>query len=157
MAFKVFTAYGAASRPEATLRASGYLFLSKGILRRAGDRPFTHYQLQYDEETGRLGIALGGAARAVVDNAYRPLSKEPSGASLNLMPLLRYYGFPPVTEKRVLPVTFEENLIVIELFDGMMRSPTPLEATATQPVAPPPPQVPMSQPTRDDFDDDIPF
>jgi hypothetical protein len=143
MAFRVFTAYGAASRPEATLRSSGYLFLSKGILQRAGDEKATYCQLQFDEEEGRLGIKL---ARASFDGeGMRQMSIEPSGASVNILPLLRYYGFPALKGKRVLPVRFEDGLIVLDLADEMQKPAKQRRSFLEQEQA------------KEAFDDDIPF
>jgi hypothetical protein len=144
MAFRVFDAYGAASRPEATLRASGYLFISKGIMSRAGKESATRYQLRFDPDNGRCGIMLLDDRDTGFDEGVRRLNVEASGASLTLLPLLRYYGFPAVKEKKVLPVAFEDDLIIINLFDEFMK-----------PADPKPARQPMSQPQRDEFDDDI--
>lgn len=117
MAFEVFDAYGAATRPEATLRASGYLFLSRGILKRGGSENATHAQLLYDETADRLGIKLGGDVDALLSSGFKEMSREKSGASVNLLPLLRYYGLPEpkLVGKQVLPVEFDGGMIVIEL------------------------------------------
>lgn len=118
MAFTIFEAYGAASRPEATLRASGYLFLSKGILKRAGNEEATHIQLLFDEESNRLGMNFYDEMLDGVDlPGVRELSQEKSGVSVNILPLLRYYGFPDPKRigKQVFPVKFEEELAVIDL------------------------------------------
>lgn len=117
MAFEVFDAYGAATRPEATLRASGYLFLSRGITKRAGNENATHAQLLYDESSDRLGIKLGSEVDALVDGGYREASREKSGIAVNLLPLLRYYRLPipKYVGKQVLPVEFDGGMIVIEL------------------------------------------
>lgn len=145
MAFEVFDAYGAASRPEATLRASGYLFISKGIMRRAGKADATHCQLQYDADTGRLGVVLTDKDAAMFDEGIRPINVEKSGASINLVPLLRYYGLPTSFKgKLILPVTFDNNLIVMELYDAVTAHSSPK-------------QVPTKVATREEFDDDIPF
>ena len=117
MAFTVFDAYGAATRPEATLRASGYLFLSRGILKRAGNEAATHAQLLFDEDEERLGIKLLDEFNDLSESSVRELSQEKSGVSMNLTPLLRYYNFPDPKEvgKQVFAVTFEEGIIVIDL------------------------------------------
>lgn len=145
--FQVFDAYGAASRPEATFRSSGYLFLSRGILKRAGNEHATHAQLLFDETDNRLGIKLCGADEAGASaRGVREVILERSGASVNLVPLLRYFGFPEakVIGKRVLPVTFDKGLIVTEL-----QSLREAEAKPKGVQAPPP--------DPEDFDDDIPF
>lgn len=150
MTFRVFTSYGAASRPEATLRGSGYLFLSKGILQRAGNSAAAHCQLQFDEQSGRLGIKLLADGHELFEDGARRLTVEKSGASINILPLLRYYGFPRLEGKRVLPVKFEGDLIVIELSDEFMKpepeKPARLSITAQE-----------KQEAKEEFDDDIPF
>jgi hypothetical protein len=140
LAFKVFTAYGAASRPEATFRLSGYLFLSKGILKRAGCEDATHAQLQFDEDDNVLGIRLAESRMDLIEDGYREAIQEKSGIAVNILPLLRFYGFPEAKEigKRVLPVSFEEGFITIEV--GSLRK----KATA-------------AAATGGEFDDDIPF
>jgi hypothetical protein len=115
VAFKLFEAYGAASRPEATLRASGYLFLSRGILKRAGNEHAKYCQLMFDENNGFLGVKLVTQGVDVKTDSTREMTTERSGAAVNIMPVLRYYGFPKLKGKKVLEVTFEEGLIVISL------------------------------------------
>ena len=112
MGFQVFEAYGAASRPEATLRASGYLFLSKGILKRGGMEGATHAQLMFDEETDKLGVSLYMDPTGENDT-IRELSREKSGASINIVAVLRYYRFPDMKKigKRVLSVDFDEDFV----------------------------------------------
>lgn len=144
VAFKIFDAYGAASRPEATLRASGYVFLSKGILKRAGTEDATHAQLMYDDEEDRLGIKLYRKIDAEFEDAVREMSIEKSGASVNILPLIRYYDLadPKKLGKRILPVQFENGLVVIDL--------KPLrEAKGSA--------APQKEAAESEFDDDIPF
>lgn len=116
MAFKVFDAYGAASRPTATLRVSGYVFLSKGILMRAGSEESTHAELSFDDETQRVGIRL---VHDVVDGtdatSIRQINTEKSGVSVNILPLLRFYGYGKPTKKHVLDVEFDEGMVIINL------------------------------------------
>ena len=116
MAFKVFDAYGAASRPTATLRVSGYVFLSKGILKRANGEGAKHAELMFDEETGQVGIRLvSDFWDDVKSPSIRPVSVENSGISVNLLPLLRFYGLGKPTEKHVLDVEFDEGMVIIDL------------------------------------------
>lgn len=117
MGFRVFEEYGAASRPEATLRTSSYLFLSKGIMKRAHqDRP-SHAVLLYDETNDRLGIELFSGYDAMVQEAAKEVSVEKSGIAVNLAALIRYYDLPDprIVGKHVLPVTFEDGMIVIDM------------------------------------------
>jgi hypothetical protein len=115
--FKVFSAYGAASRPVATLRSSGYVFLSRGIAARAGHESATHYELMFSDENSQLGIRLYTEPDVNPDApSVRQTISEKSGISLTIVPLLRFYGFPDLGKgKRLLPVTFEQDMIVIDL------------------------------------------
>jgi len=117
MAFQIFDAYGAASRPEATLRASGYLFLSKGILKRAGDEHAKYCQVLFDEENSLLGIKLidSGTSDLAAAAGVKEMMIEKSGASVNLVPLMKFYGIPKRKDKTVLEVKFDEGLIVIPI------------------------------------------
>ena len=159
MAFEVFTAYGAASRPEATLRTSGYLFVSKGIMKRAQSENATHAQLMYDEIENRLGIRLYDTFDVPENESVREVSPEKSGIAVNLMPLLRFYGFPgpKILGKRVLPITLDGNVIVIDLktlrqTPAVKQTPVVREIPAER-VKSAPPKSPQSE----EFDDDIPF
>lgn len=161
MPFKVFDAYGAASRPEATLRASGYLFVSKGIMKRARSERATFAQLMYDESEQKLGIRLYDEFDVPGDGSAPKVSVEASGVAVNILPLLRYYGLPEpkVTGKRVLPVSFEDQVIVIDLKQVKDVKAAAVPAPASAPVrtesplkASPPAPKPM-----EGSDDDIPF
>lgn len=144
VAFKIFDAYGAASRPEATLRASGYIFLSKGILKRAGTEDATHAQLMYDDDEDRLGIRLYREIDAEFEEAIREMSVEKSGASVNILPIIRYYDLadPKKLGKRILPVQFENSMVVIDL--------KPLREAKDA-------AAPQKEAEESGFDDDIPF
>ena len=113
MAFKVFDKYGAASRQEVTVRASGYAFMSHGILGRMGKEHATHFRALYDEDTGR--VALDFTNSPDNDGTWRELSKEKSGVSANIMPLLRFYNLNLGGKKRVLPVQIENDFLVMDI------------------------------------------
>src|SRR5579863_4478283 len=106
MPFEVFDAYGAASRPEATLRASGHLFISRGIVKRSGREDATYYQLQFDEDTDRMAIRMCRNYDKISEQGVREVIQEKSGIAINIVPLLRYYNFPMPKTKVVLPVDF---------------------------------------------------
>ena len=152
MPFKDFDAYGAASRPEATLRASGYLFLSKGIMKRARCEGATLSKLMFDEENDVLGISLYSDFDTSPSESIREATVEKSGISVNLTPLLRYYNFPEMKDigKQVFPVTFDAKIIVMSL-KGLRTAEPPV---VSKPVNTPEPEGVASE---HDFDDDIPF
>lgn len=145
MAFKVFDAYGAAARPEATLRASGQLFLSRGILKRSGREDAAFYQLQFDEDTDRLAIKLCRKEDESREAGVREALQEKSGIAINVVPLLRYYNFRVPKTKVMLPVTFESGLVIADISTLRQGGETSGQAGGAQ-----------SQ-EREDFDDDIPF
>lgn len=113
MAFEVFTSYGAAAREEATLRASGYLFLSKNLLRRIEAEHSEHVILLYDAETSRLGV------RAALPNdpadQKRAVSAEASGSAVNIAPVLRYYRLSQPPKKVKLDASIENRMLVIDM------------------------------------------
>lgn len=113
MAFKVFDKYGAASRQEVTIRASGYAFMSHGILARMGREDATHFQALYDEETGR--VALNFTNSPDNDGTWRELSREKSGVAANILPVLRFYNLNLGGKKRVLPVQIEDDYLVMDI------------------------------------------
>ena len=128
MPFKVFDAYGAASRPEATLRTSGYLFLSRGIVKRAGKENATHAQIMFDEESDQLAIRLHDQLDIEVlvnDGTIKEVSSEKSGISVNLAAPIRYYNFPDpkAVGKQVFQVNFIDGLIVIDMRDYRKAKP----------------------------------
>ena len=123
MGFKVFDAYGAASRPTATLRVSGYMFLSKSIQKQAGSEHPTHVQLSFDEDSDKVGIRfLTDFVDDTDSPSIREVSTEKSGISANLLPLLRFYRFSKPTKKHVFPVEFEDGMVVVDLSELRPKS-----------------------------------
>jgi hypothetical protein len=156
MTFKVFDAYGAAARPEATLRASGQLFLSRGILKRSGREDATFYQLQFDEDTDRLAVKACRKYDESSETGVREALQEKSGIAINVIPLLRYYNFPMPKTKIVLPVTFESGLVVVDLKELRNQSAGGRKAAALGEDNHGSGKNVEEQRTED-FDDDIPF
>lgn len=125
MGFKIFTEYGASSRNEATLRVSGYLFISNAILKRlnvdtSGEEIQQGAILLFDEDSNLLGIKLSEEYDQKQQD-QRKLSKEQSGAAINILPLLRFYGFDKPTEKHLLKVDVRENMYVIDLSEIKLK------------------------------------
>jgi len=113
MAFEIFTAYGAAARGEATLRASGYLFLSRALMGRIRAEESQHVVLLYDPETNRLGIRPANGSDSA--EIQRAVSLEPSGTAVNIVPVLRCYDIRQPKKKVRLEAKVEENMLVIDL------------------------------------------
>jgi len=129
-------------------------------MKRARSENATFAQLMFDEVEGKLGIRLYDEFDNPADGTAREASVEKSGVAVNLVPLLRYYGIPEpkVTGKQVLPVTFDDQVIVIDLkaLREIKGKPARIPPTP-QRVAPPPPPPSRTQQPQEEFDDDIPF
>lgn len=113
MAFEVFTAYGAAARGEATLRASGYLFLSRALMGRIHAEESEHLVLLYDAETNRLGVRPANGSDSA--EIQRAASREPSGTAVNIVPVLRCYDMKQPKRKVRLDAKVEKEILVIDL------------------------------------------
>lgn len=114
MGFKVFEEYGAAARDGATLRVSGYLFLSKGLLRRVDAENAQGARLLYDEEGACLGVEFYDDYDKN-RTEIRALSREKSGSAINILPLLRFYGYGKPIEKQTLKVEKQGAMLVMDL------------------------------------------
>ena len=120
MGFEVFTAYGVAARGEATLRASGYLFLSKALLQRIGvEGADEQLVLLYDKAAAKLGIRRPQEGDPT--EALRSLSNEPSGAAVNVVPLLKFYGIARPKQKLRLETTYEGGFLVVDMNPALLQ------------------------------------
>lgn len=151
MPFEVFDAYGAAARPEVTLRASGQLFVSRGILKRSGREDATLYQLQFDEDTDRLAIKMCRNYDKLNEQGVREAIREKSGIAINVLPLLRYYNLQVPKQKVVFPVGFENGGLVIVDLKGLRGRPDGSKQAAASK------EQPTTGTRSEEFDDDIPF
>jgi hypothetical protein len=113
MPLEVFTAYGAAGRLEATLRASGYLFLSSALLRRIHAEAAEAVVLLFDQEAKLLAVRAPRPDDP--PPALRSVSKEPSGVAVNIVPLLASYNFPKPRRKLRLPVQTRGDMLLVEM------------------------------------------
>jgi hypothetical protein len=115
MGFEVFSAYGAASRDQATLRASGYLFVPSGMIQAIAAEGVTHVVLMYDKAATKLAI------RAPRDDetpeVWREVVHEKSGIVVNIVPLLKTYKLQQPKKKVKLPaqVDSEQPWVVIDM------------------------------------------
>ena len=113
MGFKVFEEYGAAARDEATLRISGYLFLSKGLLKRVNAEDSNGAVLLFDEDNKRIGIKFCDEYDSSKPE-IRNVSKERSGVAVNILPLLKFYGMEKPEKKQTLKVSTDEDMLIID-------------------------------------------
>lgn len=111
--FKPFTTWGASSRSSITLRTSGALFVSKNILNKLLPNPQAVI-LYFDEHYARIGIQFIEKFRDEIEGC-RKISKEKSGISFNVLPLLKHYGIENVKKRKQFRVKLEADLLVIDL------------------------------------------
>jgi transposase len=98
---------------------------------------------QFDEDTDRLAIKLCHRNDESSQSGVKEALLEKSGIAINVVPLLRYYNFRVPKAKMVMPVTFESDLVVVEL-KGLREAAEPSGQKSVTGE-------------REDFDDDIPF
>jgi hypothetical protein len=114
MPFQVFTSYGAASRIEATLRASGYLFIPQALFDQISDSgDTTKLVLLVDAEHMKLGVRL--ATDTDPASALRDATKENSGVSVNIVPIMRTMKLVKPKKKLRLDVTVDGNMLVLSM------------------------------------------
>lgn len=118
MAFQIFTSYGAASRSEATLRASGYLFLPRAMMLGIGaDSDTTKVVLLYDAAQSLLAIRLPRFDD--FENAQRDVSQEKSGTAVNIVPLLKTMKLVRPKKKLSLPVEQQDDMLVVNMTSAL--------------------------------------
>lgn len=111
MSYEKFTAYGAGSRDKCTLRASGYLFVPRGLCTAAGESSPTKVLLYFDETEQKLAI-VPFEPLLEDDRDARDTSVEPSGVAIHLVPLLKVYGYAKPSKKILLDavvIDFQEK------------------------------------------------
>lgn len=113
MAFELFDSYGAGARNEATLRASGYLFLSKSMIQAIHADKEKFLVLMYDREENKLGVRVPTPNDP--ESARREVSIEKSGIAINIVPVLKSYGLEKPKKKARLPVAIAQQMIIVEM------------------------------------------
>jgi hypothetical protein len=113
MGFELFDNYGAASRGEATLRASGYLFIPSALLQRHRIKSAEYVEVYYDDKERLVGLKFYENEQKE-RHAQRKASQEKSGVAVNLLPLLRQWGVDKPTKKS-LEVQQEDGLLTVDI------------------------------------------
>jgi len=113
MSFRKFTEYGAASRTNVTIRTNDLLFISKNILKQFNSENSEYAVIYIDDKNCLVGIKFFEDKPPNGD--YRKLSKEKSGVSVNIAPVLRYLGIKKLHEKFTTGTQEKEGLLVFSL------------------------------------------
>jgi len=125
MSFRKFTEYGAASRNNITIRTNGLLFISKNVAKQVGFyqkkpigggfyKEFKYSVLFIDEENKKVGIKF---YEEKPDGEYRKISDEKAGISLNIFPVLRFFGINKLDKKFTTDFEINEDMLVFSIKD----------------------------------------
>lgn len=114
MSFRKFTEYGAASRTSVTIRTNDLLFISKAILNQLDVDEANYVMIFIDEEEYLLGLIF---TKEKPNDNYRKISNEKSGVSVNIAPILRFFGITKLKEKFTSDVTKKEGMLVFSIKD----------------------------------------
>jgi hypothetical protein len=114
MALRIFTDFGAASRNQVTLRVNLNLFISNGLIHRYKLEGFEYVCLYIDDEKMVVGLKFTKPENAN-NKEIRKVLKEKSGISINISPILRFYGVSKLYEKKNLDIAEEDGLLVLDL------------------------------------------
>ena len=115
MSFEVFSAYGAGARDQATLRASGYLFVPKAMMQAIGADTTKHVVLLFDKENSQLAIRM--PEERDPENTRREVAHAKSGTVVNVVPLIKAYKLEHPQKKVKLPakVSNEEPWVIVDM------------------------------------------
>lgn len=114
MGFRPFKDFGNASRSTLTLRTSGVLFISNGILRKFNAEYCEAVLLFIDDESAKVGLKFIKEFDSIQANCKK-LSRERSGVSVNVAPILRYYEVSKQQEKINLAMQRQDDLLILEI------------------------------------------
>lgn len=112
MSFRKFIEYGAATRRTLTIRTNNLLFISKCILKQMTCEEVEFAIIFIDEENLKVGLKF---SKIKPESEHRNLSKEPSGVTLNITPVLRFFRIKTPGKKIILDFEKEEELLVFSV------------------------------------------
>ncbi len=112
MPFRPFTEYGAASRTEITIRTNDLLFVSKITLKQFNDKA-KYACLHVDDDNGKVGVQF--LTEQPTETNFRKLTEEKAGVSMNIAPVLRYFGIKKLAKKQVLSYQNEGGMLVFSI------------------------------------------
>ena len=107
-----FTEYGAASRIQVTIRTNDLLFISKSILRQFNEN--AKYAYIHIDEINYL-IAIEFLSEKPQDTENRKISEENAGVSINLSPVLRFFGIKKLKKKYMTDYENKEGMLVFSV------------------------------------------
>lgn len=115
MALRKFTNFGAAARSEVTLRVNQSIFISNSMLHKCKAINVKAVYLYVDDERPIIGIKFIDQV-AENDKECRKVSREKSGVSLNIAPILKFYNINKQSKKKTMSSRIEGELLIVDLF-----------------------------------------
>lgn len=112
MKFRKFTEYGAASRVKITIRTNDLLFISRSALKQFNESARFAY-IHIDESNAMVAVQFLSEKPDGTD--YRKLSEEKAGVSINIGPVLRFFGIKKVTSKYMMDYESEDGMLVFSI------------------------------------------
>ncbi len=112
MGLRKFTEYGAALRTDITIRTNDLLFISKSIIKQFDAEQAEYVVLYIDEDSYLAGIEF---FKEKPDTDWRKISKEKAGVTINIAPLLRFFGIKKLDKKFIMNIKQEEKKLVFSL------------------------------------------
>jgi hypothetical protein len=124
MSFRKFTEYGAASRKKITIRTNDLLFISKMALNQFKENAHFAY-FHIDEINYLIGVEF--LSEKPSDGAFRKISEERAGVSINIGPVLRFFGVKRVANKYLTEYENKEGMLVFSIKGLLDRDKNPLD------------------------------
>jgi hypothetical protein len=112
MKFRKFTEYGAASRTKVTIRTNDLLFVSKTTLKRFKEN--AKFAFIHVDDSNYL-IAIEFLIDKPSDGNFRKLSEEKAGVSINIGPVLRFFGIKKIVKKYVVDYENKDGMLVFSI------------------------------------------
>ena len=114
MTLRKFIEFGAASRNNISLRANQNLFISKSIINKYKIANPEACFIFIDDKKPLVGLQF--VEKMDKENKeLRKVLKEKSGLSVNISPILRFYGIEKKKEKIEMSIIEDEELLLIDL------------------------------------------
>ncbi len=119
MTFRKFTEYGAASRLTVTIRTNDLLFISKSTLKQFNEAG-NIVNIHIDDINSLIGIEF--LTDEPTDGNFRKVTKENAGVSINVAPVLRFFGVKKLEKKFVTGYESKEGMLVFSIKELIERN-----------------------------------
>ena len=111
--FVKFTHYGRKSRRTVTIRNNGFLYVPSGVMSKLNASGFRWAYIHIDEEKRILAVQF--LENKPDDNNHRAVVIEPSGITIDINPVLKYFSLNKPEKKVLLDMEIKESMVVFSL------------------------------------------